>query len=231
MKRYLLAAVACLQTILSAGQVADSIALREVQVLDTRIPKIVGSKTVKIDSALVANAADSDLSGLLGSIGGFALRTYGVSGSANVSLRGAGPQHTLLLWNGVPINDAMLGQADASSVPVSVGNEIEVLHGPAAMIHQPGGIGGAISLSPSFLKDDGLQVQLTAGYGSFHTYSGSTSIKAKKGKWASNTSASYRWAKNNFPFVNIATRDEAIHVSSNSISEQIGLPTFINFND
>lgn len=205
------------------GQVADSLTLEAVQITATRIPSVLGSKTVAVDSTLVADYSSSGLSELLSGIGGFAIRSYGVSGASNVSLRGAGPQHTLLLWNGVPINDLMLGQADASTIPVSIGNDIEVFHGPSAMIHQPGGIGGAISISNSFKKKDGVEASLNLGYGSFSNYSGSASISTRRSIWASTTSMNYLNAKNDFPYRNLATHDKRIDTTSNAELERMSL--------
>ena len=223
MKRYLLAILFSLQFMFVSGQVADSLTLETVQITAVRIPSVVGSKNTVIDSAMLANHSNSDLTELLSSLGGFAIRTYGVSGAANVSFRGAGPQHTLILWNGVPINDLMLGQADASTIPLSIGNEIEVHHGPAAMIHQPGGIGGAISLSNSFKNEDGLNVRADIGYGSFCNYSGSASLSTRKSFWASNTSLSYQNGKNDFTYRNLSTRNKEVDTSSNAELERMSI--------
>ena len=200
----------------TAAQQMDSLLVPTVSISAERIVPITGTKTTTLDSSLVEAFSATRLADLLRLNGMVNIRSYGPSGSANLSIRGTGPQHSLLLWNGIPLTDGMLGQSDVSLIPNSVVGSVSVHHGPGSLEFQPGGLGGAVELTTGFLSDTGLSVSISGSIGSFQNYGGQLAVSHFKGRWKTATSLSYQTGKNEFPYVNIATREERIAVTENA---------------
>lgn len=222
MTRVSILMAALLLSVSVAAQRMDSLQVPLVSISADRIEPVVGSKTTQIDSSLIESFANARLSDLLRLNGMVGIRSYGPSGSSNLSIRGTGPQHSLLLWNGMPLTDGMLGQSDVSLIPNAAVGSLSVHHGPGSLEYQPGGLGGAVELGTTFLADTGISVSVLGGYGSFQNYSGQLGLKHFKGRWKSATSLSYQSGKNEFPYVNIATLEERIDVTTNSALTNYG---------
>ncbi len=74
-------------------------------------------------------------------------RAYGGPGSLiTPSIRGSTAEQVLVLLDGVPLNGALAGQVDLSTIPVDDVERIEVLRGPFSAIYGSGALGGVISI-------------------------------------------------------------------------------------
>ncbi len=147
--------------------------LPEVVVTATRLPAIVaetpGARVIDratIDQRGAAFAADilSDVPGLS------VVRSGAFGGVAQVRMRGASPGKTLVLVDGVPVNDPaeVNGAFDFSGFELSDIERIEVLSGPQSSLWGSDAIGGVIAFTTRDL--DGLAADLEAG--SFDTVRG-----------------------------------------------------------
>ncbi|MEM1041616.1 MAG: TonB-dependent receptor [Bacteroidota bacterium] len=74
------------------------------------------------------------------------VKRYGPGGLASFALRGSGASHTLVLLDGHRIADPQLGQLDASLLPASLLESVEVLHGPASALYGTDAVGGVVSI-------------------------------------------------------------------------------------
>ena len=147
--------------------------LPEVVVTATRLPAIVsdtpGARVIDrstIDQRGAVFAADilSDMPGLS------VVRSGAFGGVAQVRIRGAAPGKTLVLVDGVPVNDPaeINGAFDFSGFELSDIERIEVLSGPQSSLWGSDAIGGVIAFTTRDL--DGLAASLEAG--SFDTVRG-----------------------------------------------------------
>lgn len=173
MRSLLLATAAAVCLPLSAqAQEADD-ALPEVVVTATRLPAIVadtpGARVIDrrtIDQRGAVFAADilHDVPGLS------VVRSGAFGGVAQVRMRGASPGKTLVLVDGVPVNDAaeVNGAFDFSGLELADIERIEVLSGPQSSLWGSDAIGGVIAFTTRDL--DGLAADLEAG--SFGTIRG-----------------------------------------------------------
>ena len=59
----------------------------------------------------------------------------------DVRLRGADPRHTLVLFDGIPLNRPWAGTFDFADLPARMG-QIEVMGGPASSLYGTGAVGG-----------------------------------------------------------------------------------------
>lgn len=148
-------------------------ALPEVVITATRLPAIVadtpGARVIDretIDRRGAVFAADilSDVPGLS------VVRSGAFGGVAQVRMRGASPGKTLVLVDGVPVNDPaeVNGAFDFSGLELSDIERIEVLSGPQSSLWGSDAIGGVIAFTTREL--DGLAVEAEAG--SFGTIRG-----------------------------------------------------------
>lgn len=147
--------------------------LDEVVVTATRLPAIVadtpGARVINretIDRRGAVFAADilSDVPGLS------VVRSGAFGGVAQVRMRGASPGKTLVLIDGVPVNDPaeVNGAFDFSGLELWDIERIEVLSGPQSSLWGSDAIGGVIAFTTREL--DGLALEAEAG--SFDTARG-----------------------------------------------------------
>lgn len=147
--------------------------LDEVVVTATRLPAIVADtpgarvidrQTIERRGAVFAADILSDVPGLS------VVRSGAFGGVAQVRMRGAAPGKTLVLIDGVPVNDAaeVNGAFDVSGLELSDIARIEVLSGPQSSLWGSDAIGGVIAFTTRDL--DGLALEAEAG--SFDTRRG-----------------------------------------------------------
>lgn len=168
------AAAVCLPLSAHARSMDDpDEALPEVVVTATRLPAIVadtpGARVLDretIDRRGAVFAADilADVPGLS------VVRSGAFGGVAQVRMRGAAPGKTLVLIDGVPVNDPaeVNGAFDFSGLELSDIERIEVLSGPQSSLWGSDAIGGVIAFTTHEL--DGLAAEAEAG--SFDTVRG-----------------------------------------------------------
>jgi vitamin B12 transporter len=157
------AAAVCLPLSAHAQEADD--ALPEVVITATRLPAIVadtpGARVIDrrtIDQRGAVFAAD-----ILHDVPGLSVTRTGLAGPAQVRMRGATPGKTLVLIDGVPVNDPadISGGADFTGFELSDIERIEVLSGPQSSLWGSDAIGGVIAFTTREL--DGLTAEAEAG--------------------------------------------------------------------
>ncbi|MBK6784016.1 MAG: Plug domain-containing protein [Saprospiraceae bacterium] len=78
---------------------------------------------------------------LLSSESGSYLKSYGLGSIATSSVRGGNAGHTLLLWNGLPLNSPMLAQLDLSLLPIFAAESARFTPGSNTALWGSGAIG------------------------------------------------------------------------------------------
>jgi vitamin B12 transporter len=148
------------------GDPGDPVRLEEVIVTATRLPQ----PEDETPGARVFTEADIAARGaifatdLLAEVPGAALaRTGPFGGLAQLRLRGASPGKTLVLIDGVPVNDPaeINGAYDFSSLTLSDIAQMEVLSGPQSSLWGSDAIGGVVALTTR--EVDGVRADLEAG--------------------------------------------------------------------
>lgn len=159
------------------GDSGEPVRLEEVIVTATRLPK----PEAETPGARVFTEADIEARGaifaadLLAEVPGAALaRTGPFGGLAQLRLRGASPGKTLVLIDGVPVNDPaeINGAYDFSSLSLSDIAQMEVLSGPQSSLWGSDAIGGVVALTTR--EVDGLRADLEAG--SLNTQRGALAV-------------------------------------------------------
>jgi len=103
--------------------------------------------------------------------------TGAFGGQASVRIRGAGSEQTLVLIDGVPVNDPSSpgGGFDFARLDTDSIARIEVLKGPQSTLWGTDAIGGVVSIATK-RPDQGLGGSVFGEYGSFNTLRGGASV-------------------------------------------------------
>jgi vitamin B12 transporter len=150
----------------------DSAAAVPVVVTATRTPQLL-SETVRpvelITEEVIDESGQSTLTELLQSQAGVEIAANGGAGQpSSVFIRGANSSHTLVLLDGIRLNNASIGTTPFENLPSTQFSRIEVVPGPLSSLYGPDAIGGVIQL---FTRrwPDAPRVSGAAGYGSYGT--------------------------------------------------------------
>lgn len=109
----------------------------------------------------------NNLGQLLSSQNGVFVKSYGLGSSATTSIRGGSAGHTQVIWNGLPIQNPMLGQLDFSLIPVNFVDQLSVSYGGNTATWGSGAIGGTIFLSNQPAHNEGFRISTRGEIGSF----------------------------------------------------------------
>ena len=158
--------------------------LPEVIVTATRLSAIVtrtpGARV--IDRRILDQRGATFAADILGDLPGLSVvRSGAFGGVAQVRMRGASPGKTLVLVDGVPVNDPaeINGAFDFSGFDLSDIERIEVLSGPQSSLWGSDAIGGVIAFTTRDL--DGLAAGLETG--SFDTVRGRLAAGVSTGRY------------------------------------------------
>jgi vitamin B12 transporter len=147
--------------------------LPEIVVTATRLP-VIAARTPGarvIDEATIERRGAVFAADILADVPGLSVvRSGAFGGVAQVRIRGANPGKTLVLIDGVPVNDPaeINGAYDFSGLELGDVERIEVLSGPQSSLWGSDAIGGVISFTTR--EVDGVRAEAEAG--SFDTLRG-----------------------------------------------------------
>jgi len=181
----------------------DTVRIKEVAIIRIKsFPAEPGFKTISVDSTLIRYSALLPIVATLNNNSQLFFKSYGAGAMASTSFRGAGAARTTVAWNGITLNDPMLGQTDFSLFPSGMTDGIKVSYGAASMLTGFGGIGGLINLENRPVWTKHTSIDISTGIGSFETWSGLAKVQTGTSRFQSMTKAYFSSSENNFPFLN-----------------------------
>jgi vitamin B12 transporter len=124
----------------------------------------------------IAQAAQTSLTDLLQQQRGIQVSSYGGNGNlSSVNLRGTSNAQSLLLIDGVRIDNSASGGGILNSIPLSLIDHIEIVFGAQGTMYGSNAIGGVIQV---FTKTGGGPTQFSAssGYGTYGTSMNNASL-------------------------------------------------------
>jgi vitamin B12 transporter len=100
-----------------------------------------------LDAQEIADRQVRDLADLLWSVPGITVAQAGAPGQqTSVFTRGANSNQTLLLWNGIPLNDPFFGDVNWQFVPTEGVERVEVVRGPFSALYGSNAMGGVVQV-------------------------------------------------------------------------------------
>ena len=169
----------CMQS-LDAQQVAPVSALEQVVISGSRTESTLadtGSAVSIMTGAELEQRQIRLVSDALRAVPGVAVSRQGPIGTVTqVRIRGAEANHTVVLIDGVKINDPFTSEVDFAHLLAAQIDRIEILRGPQSVLYGSEAIGGVISI---FTKRGapGLQGDASIEGGSFSSVDGSAAIR------------------------------------------------------
>lgn len=153
--------------------------LKEIIIQSARIelPFKQDSRTMIIISAeTIKNSAITNVADLLQQVAGVDIRRRGTAGSqADLYIRGGGFDQTLLLIDGIKMDDAQTGHHTLNAaLPIEVIERIEIIKGPAARVFGQNAFNGAINIVTK--KKLNNPISINAETGSFGQINGSVTL-------------------------------------------------------
>ena len=210
MKRlYLLFALAvCLPAALFAQQTESKkksawhLTIPEVTVIGHRPMKEIGVQKTKFDSLALKENIALSMADILTFNSSVFVKSYGRATLSTVAFRGTSPSHTQVTWNGMRINNPMLGMTDFSMIPSYFIDDASLLHGTSSVNEAGGALGGVVKLSTAPAAADGFGLQYIQGIGMYRTFDEFLRLTWGDEHWQVSTRAVYQSSRNDYKYRN-----------------------------
>jgi vitamin B12 transporter len=197
-----------LNTLHSQTSDTNSLFIKEIVIVDTKIKAIQSAKKVyHIDSTILLMNSTNSLADLLANQSSLHIKTYGNGNIATSSLRGGNANHTAILWNGLSIQNPMLGQTDLSLIQTSIFDDLSIEHGGGSAAWGSGAIGGSIHLQNKNKFNDGLKTKVQFNYGSFESKKLNSALFYSNSKFTTHTRLYFNNSKNNYTYLDTTSKE------------------------
>lgn len=195
------------------------VVIREVEILGKRPMKDIGVQQTKFDSLVLKENIALSMADILTFNSSIFVKNYGRATLSTVSFRGTSASHTQVTWNGMRINNPMLGMTDFSMIPSYFIDDASLLHGTSSVNMTGGGLGGLVKLSTVPAHQEGFGMQYVQGIGSFSTFDEFLQLKYGDNHWQVSTRAVYQSSPNDYKYRN-HDKKENIYDDEHNIIEQ-----------
>lgn len=204
----------------------DTLNIADVWIQDSKFERV--NNTLTFDSAFIKQMQRLNLQQFLQENSSVQFKTYGVSGSALMSIRGANASQSKVIWNGLNLGSPMLNMNDVSILPIQAGDNIELIRGGNSAEQGTGALSGYISMSntPRFNAE---QYSLDMQFNSLQNQILNLNILKSNHKLSTNTRLLFNSQLNNYEFKNYAEFNSPVQRQLNSEVNQWAIIQSISF--
>jgi iron complex outermembrane receptor protein len=185
-----------------AQTLSKGLHIPEVTIYGKRPMKEIGVQKTRLDSTVLKESIALSMADVLTFNSSIFVKSYGRATLSTVSFRGTSPSHTQVSWNGIRINNPMLGMTDFSMIPSYFIDDATLFHGTSSVNETGGGLGGSIRLSTQPANAEGFGMQYIQGIGSFKTSDEFLRLTYGDDHWQSSTRLVYSSSPNEFSYRN-----------------------------
>lgn len=176
--------------------------LREIVVWGKRPMKEIGVQKTAFDSVALKENIALSMADILTFNSSVFVKSYGRATLSTVAFRGTSPSHTQVTWNGMRINNPMLGMTDFSTIPAYFIDNASLLYGTSSVNETGGGLGGLVRLATTPDVGEGINAQYVQGIGSFSTFDEFGRFTYGDDHWSVSTRVVYSSSPNDYKYVN-----------------------------
>lgn len=209
--------------------------LNEVLIQSDKANTTLPSKTaVHIDSVTLEHYRTNSLAELLSNQSAIHIKSYGNGNIATSSIRGGNAAQTAVLWNGLNIQNPLLGQTDLSLLQSSLFDDVTLEYGSSSANYGSGSVGGNILLQNKVLFSQGIKTRLQMAYGSFDNRKVNSAVQLSYRRFISNTKVYSQDCKNNYLYYDRSTQERVLKQNEHADYSNKGLMQelyFIPFNN
>ena len=174
----------------------------EVTIVGRRPIKEIGIQQTKFDSVALKENIALSMADVLAFNSSIFVKSYGRATLSTVAFRGTSPSHTQVTWNGMRINNPMLGMTDFSMIPSYFIDDASLLHGTSSVNETGGGLGGSVKLATKPADARGFGLQYIQGIGSFGTFDEFLRLTYGDDRWQLSTRAVLSASPNDYKYRN-----------------------------
>lgn len=216
MKRTIIVLMLLSPGMLNAQRVSKGIHIPEVTIYGKRPMKDIGVQHTRLDSIVLKENIALSIADVLTFNSSIFVKNYGRATLSTVAFRGTSPSHTQVTWNGMRINNPMLGMTDFSMIPSYFIDDASLLHGTASVNETGGGLGGSVKLSTQPANAEGFGLQYIQGIGSFKTFDEFLRLTYGDDHWQTSSRFVFSSSPNDFSYRNHDKKeniyDENMHI-------------------
>ena len=203
----------------SKDPISREIQIKEVTVLARRPIKEIGTQQTHFDTLVLKENISLSMADVLTFNSSIFVKNYGRATLSTVAFRGTSPSHTQVSWNGMKINNPMLGMTDFSMIPSYFIDDASLLHGTSSVNETGGGLGGAVKLSTKPANADGFGLQYIQGAGSFKTFDEFLRLTYGNQHWQTSTRAVFSSSPNDYKYRNHDKKENVYDEDMNIIDQ------------
>jgi vitamin B12 transporter len=178
MQRSLIAGLIACALSSAAAEDIPTFDLGTIVVTPARAPQPLSAalqSTTVIGAPDIAAAGQQTLPELLQMKGGVEIATNGGPGQlSGVFIRGANSSHTVVLVDGVRMDNITSGTTALENIPLDQVERIEIVRGPGSSLYGADAIGGVVQIFTR--KPEGSGFQAEAGAGNWNTFKSSVGV-------------------------------------------------------
>ena len=197
----------------------DGVDIPEVMVYGQRPMKEIGTQQTKFDSVVLKENIALSMADILTFNSSIFVKSYGRATLSTVSFRGTSPSHTQVTWNGMRINNPMLGMTDFSMIPSYFIDDASLLHGTSSVNETGGGLGGAVKMSTTPAQNRGFGLQFIQGIGSFKTFDEFLRLTYGNDHWQVSTRAVFSTSPNDYKYRNHDKKENIYDENMNIVGQ------------
>lgn len=193
--------------------------LPEISIYSERPMKEIGVQQTRLDSVVLIENIALSVADILTFNTPIFVKNYGRATLSTVAFRGTSASHTQVSWNGMKINNPMLGMTDFSMIPSYFIDDAVLLHGTSSVNEIGGGLGGSVKLSTKPLKTEGFGLQYIQGIGSFKTFDEFLRLTYGSEHWQTSTRVVYSSSPNDYKYRNHDKKENVYDENMNIIDQ------------